>query len=37
MKNDRVCDSNCNNCPLLTEPNSRMLTKIFNQLYDELG
>ena len=37
MKKDRVCDSNCNKCPLLTEPNARMLTKIFNQLYDELG
>ena len=31
----RVCDSNCNNCPIVTHSNSRMLTKILNELFDK--
>lgn len=33
----KLCDRNCNKCPLILHPNSRMLTKIFNELYDKLG
>jgi len=34
---ERVCNSNCNECPIVTHPNSRMLTKILNELYDKFG
>lgn len=33
----RVCDSKCNDCVLLSEPNAKMLTVIFNQLFKEFG
>lgn len=33
----KLCDKNCNECPIILHPNSRMLTKIFNELYDKLG
>ena len=33
----KLCDRNCNECPFMLHPNSRMLTKIFNELYDKLG
>jgi hypothetical protein len=36
MKN-KVCDSNCNECPIILHPNSRMVTKILNQLFDKFG
>lgn len=32
-----LCDKNCNECPIILHKNSRVLTKIFNKLYDELG
>ena len=32
-----LCDKNCNRCPLVTHPNSQLLTVIFNELYNELG
>lgn len=32
-----LCDKDCNNCPLLLHDNSRMLTKIFNLLYEKFG
>ena len=33
----RVCDSDCNNCPVVLHPNSRMLTKVLNELYVKFG
>ena len=33
----RVCDSDCNNCPIILHPNSKMITKILNQLVDKFG
>ena len=32
-----LCDNNCNNCPIINHPNSRMLTKILNEAYDKFG
>jgi len=32
-----LCDQNCNECPVINHPNSRMLTKIFNDIYDKFG
>ena len=34
---ERVCDSNCNECPMVNHPNSKMLTLILNKLYDKFG
>ena len=36
-KDYRVCDEDCNNCPIINHPNSRMLTKILNKLQDKFG
>ena len=33
----RFCDENCNNCPLMQEGNAKMLTVIFNALYEQFG
>jgi len=30
----KLCDSNCNECPLVIHPNSRMITRILNELID---
>lgn len=32
-----LCNGDCNNCQLLHDDNSKMLTHIFNELYDKLG
>lgn len=32
-----LCNKNCNECPIILHPNSRILTKIFNQLYTAFG
>ena len=32
-----LCDENCNECPLMLHPNSRMLTHVLNLLYDKFG
>ena len=34
---ERVCNSDCNRCPVILHPNSRMVTKIINELYDKFG
>ena len=34
---DRLCDENCNKCPLVNHPNSRMITKILNEAFDKFG
>lgn len=33
----RLCDEDCNKCPLMLHPNSRMVSKIFNELVEKLG
>ena len=34
MNRPKLCDENCNNCPVVLHPNSRMLIHILNELYD---
>lgn len=31
----KYCNENCNECPIITHPNSRMLTHILNLLYEK--
>ena len=33
----KLCDENCNQCPLVGHPNSRMVTKVLNELLDKFG
>jgi len=33
----KLCDKNCNECPIITHPNSRMLTHILNLAHDKFG
>jgi len=33
----KYCDENCNQCPIVTHPNSRMLTRIMNEAYEKFG
>lgn len=33
----KLCDNNCNNCPIILHPNNRLVTKILNELYDKFG
>lgn len=33
----RVCIGDCNNCPIINHPNSRMVTKVLNELLDKFG
>lgn len=37
LKKQTFCDNNCNECPIILHKNSRLLTKIFNELYRKLG
>lgn len=32
-----LCDKDCNHCPLTKHRNSRLLSKILNELYYEFG
>ena len=34
---DYLCDQDCNHCPVINHPNSRMLTKVLNELVDLFG
>jgi hypothetical protein len=36
-KGVELCDGNCNECELLRTPNAKILTNIFNKLYDKFG
>ena len=36
-KTGRICDENCNECPIFRHPNMRMISSIFNQAYDKFG
>lgn len=31
------CDNNCNNCPIVNHSNSRILTKVLNDIFDKFG
>lgn len=31
------CDENCNECPIINHPNSRLLTRMFNEAYKIFG
>lgn len=33
----KLCDNNCNECPIINHPNSRMITKILNEAFDKYG
>lgn len=33
----QLCDRDCNHCPMILHPNSRMLTKILNELLAKFG
>ena len=33
----KLCDEDCNHCPMVMHPNSRMLTYILNKAHDEFG
>lgn len=32
-----LCDENCNACPIIMHPNSKMLTHVLNSLADKFG
>ena len=32
-----LCDKNCNDCPIVNHTNSRMASKILNDLYNKFG
>lgn len=32
-----LCDNDCNNCPIVGHPNSRLLTRILNEAFEEFG
>jgi len=34
---EKLCDSNCNECEIIMNSNSRMVTKILNRLYKKFG
>jgi hypothetical protein len=34
---NKLCNENCNECPIIIHPNSRMITKILNELLDKFG
>lgn len=34
---NKICDEDCNHCPIIGHNNSRMLTLILNKLYDKFG
>lgn len=33
----KLCDENCNQCPIIIHPNNRLLTKTFNELFEMFG
>lgn len=35
--NSQLCNRDCNHCPIILHPNSRMVTKILNRLLDQCG
>ena len=37
MSNVLLCDEDCNHCPIILHKNSRMITKILNELLNKFG
>lgn len=37
MPETKYCDKNCTDCPLINHPNSRMLSRLMNALYNAYG
>ena len=37
MNRTRPCNYDCNHCPVVNHHNSRMLTKVLNELLDKFG
>lgn len=37
MERKELCNENCNECPIISHPNSRILTWIFNKLFLKYG
>ena len=33
----KLCDENCNECPIIRHSNSRMVTKVLNELLNKFG
>lgn len=33
----KLCDKDCNHCPIIRHSNSRMVTKIMNEAYKKFG
>lgn len=33
----KLCNQNCNECPIINHPNSRMLSMVMNRLHDRFG
>lgn len=34
---ERPCNEDCNHCPIVAHPNSRMVTRVLNELLEEFG
>lgn len=32
-----LCDEDCNHCPIILHPNSRMITRVLNELQEKFG
>lgn len=37
MDRSKLCNEDCYNCPIIRHPNSKILTHIFNEAYDNFG
>ena len=37
MADARLCDEDCNECPIVGHPNNRLLTEVINRLHEEFG
>jgi hypothetical protein len=33
----KLCDENCNHCPIIMHPNNRLVTRILNEAYEKFG
>lgn len=33
----KLCDNDCNHCPIILHPHNRMITSILNALYEKFG
>jgi hypothetical protein len=33
----KLCDEDCNKCPIVIHPNSRMITKVLNEALEKFG